>query len=56
VDAVKSRDDLAVAIWRDSSNTGHAPRESSQVCWYFLQKSGSKVTCSLSQWWQQTKV
>ena len=27
---------------------------SSQVCWYFLQKSGSEITCS-HQWWQEMK-
>jgi len=36
VDAVKSHNDLAVAIWRNSSDIGHVPWESSQVCWYFL--------------------
>jgi len=34
VDAVKSHDDLAVAIRRNSSNVGHAPQESYEVCWY----------------------
>ena len=47
-DVVKSHDDLAVAIQRNSNNIGHAPRESSQVCLNFLQKSGSEKTCSHS--------
>jgi len=51
----KSHDDVAVAIQRNSSNIGHAPQESPQVCWYFLQKSGSEITCS-RQWWQEMKV
>ena len=55
VDIVKSHDNLAAAIRRNSSNIGHAPRESSQVCWYFLQKSGSKITCS-HQWRQEIKL
>jgi len=55
MNAVKSHDDLAVAIWRSSSNIGHVPREFSQVCWYFLQKSGSEITCS-RQKWQEVKV
>jgi len=55
VDAVKSHDDLAIAIWRSSSNIGNVSRELSQVCWNFLQKSGSKLTCIVScQWWQET--
>ena len=45
VEEVKSHNNLAVAIQRNSSN-GHAPRESSQVCWYFLQKNG-KLTSSV---------
>ena len=47
VDVVKSHDDLAVAIWRSNSNIGHVPQEFSQVCWYFLQKSGSEITYSV---------
>ena len=45
VDAAKSHDDLPVAIWRNSSTT-----RIFQVCWYFLEKSGSEIT-----WWQETK-
>ena len=58
VDVAKSQDDSALAIWRNSSNTGHVPREFSQVCWYFIQKSGSKLTwinIVSCQWWQETK-
>ena len=48
VDVAKSHDDLPVAIWRSSSNVGHVPREFLQVCWYFLQKSGSEIMCIVS--------
>jgi len=41
MDAGKSHDDA-----RNSSNIGHALRESSQVCWYCLQKSDSEKTRS----------
>ena len=27
------------------NTVGHAPREFSRVCWYFLHKSGSEMTC-----------
>ena len=33
----------------DNGNTvGHVPREISRVCWYFLHKSGSEMTCIVS--------
>jgi len=48
VDAAKSHDDIPVATQRNSSNIGHVPREFSQVCWYFLQKSGSEIMCIVS--------
>jgi len=44
----KSHDDLAVAIWRNSSSIGHVPWEFSQVCWYFLQKSANEITFIVS--------
>jgi len=44
----KSHDDLAVAIWRNSSTIGHVPREFSQVCWYYLQKSANEITFIVS--------
>ena len=47
MDVTKSRDDLPAAIQRNSSNAGHVSREFSQVCRYFLQKSGSKMTFSV---------
>ena len=47
-DVVKLHDDLVVAIQRNSNNIGHTPRESSQVCLNFLQKSGSEKMCSHS--------
>ena len=43
MDVTKSRDDLPAAIQRNSSNAGHVSREFSQVCRYFLQKSGSEM-------------
>ena len=39
-------DDFAVAVLKNSSTVGHVPRDISRVCWYFLHKSGSKMTCS----------
>ena len=39
-------DDFAVAVLKNSSTVGHVPREISRVCWYFLHKSGSEMTCS----------
>ena len=38
-------DDFAVAVLKNSNTVGHVPREISRVCWYFLQKSGSEMTC-----------
>ena len=39
-------DYFAVAVLKNSSTVGHVPREISRVCWYFLHKSGSEMTCS----------
>jgi len=39
-------DDFAVAVLKNSSTVGHVPQEISRVCWYFLHKSGSEMTCS----------
>ena len=38
-------DDFAVAVLKNSNTVGHVPRETSRVCWYFLHKSGSEMTC-----------
>ena len=38
-------DDFAVAVLKNSNTVGHVPREISRVCWYFLHKSGSEMTC-----------
>jgi len=35
-------DDFAVAILKNSNTAGHLPRD---ISWYFLQKSGSEMTC-----------
>ena len=35
-------DDFAVAILKNSNTAGHVPRD---ISWYFLQKSGSEMTC-----------
>ena len=35
-------DDFAVAILKNSNTVGHVPRD---ISWYFLQKSGSEITC-----------
>ena len=34
--------DFAVAILQNSNTVGHVPRD---ISWYFLQKSGSEMTC-----------
>ena len=39
-------DYFAVAVLKNSSTVGHVPREISRVCWYWLHKSGSEMTCS----------
>ena len=44
-------DDFAVAVLKNGKNSntvGHVPREISRVCWYFLHKSGSEMTCIVS--------
>ena len=38
-------DDFAVAVLKNSNTVGHVPREISRVCWYFLHKTGSEMTC-----------
>ena len=38
-------DDFAVALLKNSNTVGHVPREICRVCWYFLHKSGSEMTC-----------
>ena len=38
-------DDFAVAVLKNSNTVGHVPREISRVCWYFLHKGGSEMTC-----------
>ena len=38
-------DDFAVAVLKNGNTVGHVPREISRVCWYFLHKSGSEMTC-----------
>jgi len=35
-------DDFAVTILKNSNTAGHVPRD---ISWYFLQKSGSEMTC-----------
>ena len=41
-------DDFAVAVLMNSNTASHVPREISRVCWYFLHKSGSEMTCIVS--------
>ena len=41
----KIRDDFAVAVLKNSNTVDHVLREISKVCWYFLHKSGSEMTC-----------
>ena len=38
-------DDFAVAVLKNGNTVGHVPREISRVCWYFLHKSCSEMTC-----------
>ena len=38
-------DDFAVAVLKNGNTVGHVSREISRVCWYFLHKSGSEMTC-----------
>ena len=40
------QDDFAVAILKNNMIVGHV--EISRVCWYFLQKNSSKLTCIVS--------
>ena len=35
-------DDFTVAILKNTTTAGHVPRD---ISWYFLQKSGSEMTC-----------
>jgi len=48
LDAVKSHDGCS------EEQHIHVPQEFFPFRWYFLQKSGSEITCSC-QWWQETK-
>ena len=43
--SINIHDDFAVAVLKNSNTVGHVPREISRVCWYFLHKSGSEITC-----------
>ena len=43
--SINIHDDFAVAVLKNSNTVGHVPREISRVCWYFLHKSGSEMTC-----------
>ena len=49
-------DDFAVAVLKNSSTVGHVPREISRVCWYFLHKSGSEMTCIVNGDRRQSEV
>jgi len=46
--ATESHDGLPIPNQRNSSNIGDVPQEFFQVCWYFLQKSGSEIMCIIS--------
>ena len=43
-------DDFAVAVLKNGNTVGHVPLEISRVCWYFLHKSGSEMTCIVNAW------
>ena len=49
-------DDFAVAVLKNSNTVGHVPREISRVCWYFLHKSGSEMTCIVNGDRRQSEV
>jgi len=49
-------DDFAVAVLKNSNTVGHVPWEISRVCWYFLHKSGSKMTCIVNGDRRQSEV
>ena len=36
---------FTVAIRKKSNTVGHVSQEISRDCWYFLQNSGSEITC-----------
>ena len=40
-------DPFALAVLKDDTIIGHVPWEISRVCCFFLQKSGSKMTCQV---------
>ena len=44
-----SSDDYAVAVLRTCDDTivGHLPRKISRMCWLFLKKPDSKITCTV---------
>ena len=49
-------DNFAVAVLKNSNTVGHVPREISRVCWYFLHKSGSEMTCIVNGDRRQSEV
>ena len=49
-------DDFAVAVLKNSNTVGHVPQEISRVCWYFLHKSGSEMTCIVNGDWRRSEV
>ena len=48
--------DFAVAVLKNGNTVGHVPREISRVCWYFLHKSGSEMTCIVNGHRRRSKV
>ena len=47
---------LHVAVLKNSNTVGHVQREISRVCWYFLHKSGSEMTCIVNGDRRQSEV
>ena len=41
-------DEFAVAVMKNSDVVGHVPREISKICWFFLQKRHSSITCRIT--------
>ena len=41
-------DEFAVAVMKSSNVVDHVPREISKMCWFFLQKIHSSITCRIT--------
>ena len=41
-------DRYALAVCKGETVVGHMPREISQICWYFLRKKQSSISCKVT--------